>query len=95
MSWRMRGLCVLSGCMLWGGCVERDAGAWHEEARALVGDRALRTLSPQTLADAQYAQEQALARDSTLVEAMLGLAALYEAQGAYEKATVLLSLIHI
>ena len=40
MSWRMRGLCVLSGCMLWGGCVERDAGAWHEEARALVGDGA-------------------------------------------------------
>lgn len=41
------------------------------------------------MADAQYAQEQALARDSTLVEATLGLAALYEAQGAYEKATVL------
>ena len=67
----MSGLGVLSVCLLWGGCVERDAGAWHEGARTIVGERALRTLSPQILADAQYAEERALAGDSTLVEAAL------------------------
>lgn len=89
MKYLAYALCALLSCALCNGCGEKDAQAWHAEAVETVGGRALRTLDPQVLATAQYAERQALALDSTMVDAALGLAALYEAQGAYEEATLL------
>ncbi len=89
MKYLASALCALLSCALCNGCGQKDAQAWHAEAVETVGGRALRTLDPQVLATAQYAEQQALALDSTMVDAALNLAALYEAQGAYEEATVL------
>jgi tetratricopeptide (TPR) repeat protein len=71
------------------GCGEKSAAEWHAKAQMLVADNVLRQLDVQVLAQAEYAEEQALALDSTLVEAALTLAALYETRGAYEDAAVL------
>ena len=68
------------------GCAEKSAAEWHAKAQTLVADNVLRQLDVQVLAEAEYAEEQALALDSTLVDAALTLAALYEARGAYEEA---------
>lgn len=71
------------------GCGEQSAEEWHKEAQTLVGGKVLRELDAQVLARAEYAEAQALVLDSTLVDAALGLAQLYEARGAYEEAAVL------
>lgn len=71
------------------GCGEKSAAEWHAKAQMLVADNVLRQLDVQVLAQAEYAEEQALALDSTLVEAALTLAALYETRGAYEDAAAL------
>lgn len=71
------------------GCGEKSAEEWHIEAQTLVEGKVLRQLDAQVLARAEYAAAQALGLDSTLVDAALALAQLYEARGAYEDAAVL------
>lgn len=74
-------------CVLCIGCAEKDAQTWHAEAEALLGEGGLRALPPEIIVRAQHAEERALALDASLVDAALNLAALHEAQGAYEEAT--------
>lgn len=89
------GLCALLlaglGASLGSGCQrDLDAAAWHERGHRLLGDVAvdsLRALPRPTLASALYCQQQAVARDSSLREALLGLARLHEALGHFEAAT--------
>ncbi len=77
-------LLLLSGCGK-----EQSAVEWHAQAQELVGKKELRQLDLQTLAQAEFAEQRALALDSTLIDAAWELAALYEARGAYEDASAL------